>query len=332
VDSNPSRFYRGSGKSTPGVTKAWSDLNKESIPEENRHFLLGGEFAFWTDPYCYINGCVRPGSGHGGGADLFGPHRDAEFSRSAGGMLWPFGHLAAGSFWHYDGHLEVDEVASRATHRQNTLASWRGGLVCPTGCECTMTSICGEPLLPTPAPSPPAPSSKNCKWHSDTIIQGDAFETLNVQSKEECCAACLNAEGCAASEFNYLTKTCRLTRAFNAVWRNDGSLACVPLPPVPTPDPTPKPTPTPTPVPSPSPSCECAWHVDTGVHGNDIKKVVVKNRDECCGLCSETQGCVAVVFAPQDGNLCHVKRNVEAVSHPGSMACLPSERVVASLV
>merc|ERR1711957_252942 len=255
VDSNPSRFYRGSGKSTPGVTKAWSDLNKESIPEENRHFLLGGEFAFWTDPYCYINGC-----------------------------------------------------------------------------ECTMTSICGEPLLPTPAPSPPAPSSKNCKWHSDTIIQGDAFETLNVQSKEECCAACLNAEGCAASEFNYLTKTCRLTRVFDAVWRNDGSLACVPLPPVPTPDPTPKPTPTPTPVPSPSPSCECAWHVDTGVHGNDIKKVVVKNRDECCGLCSETQGCLAVVFAPQDGNLCHVKRNVEAVSHPGSMACLPSERVVASLV
>jgi len=236
VDSNPSHFYRGSGKSTPGVTKAWSDLNKQSIREENRHFLLGGEFAFWTDPYCYINGCVRPGSPRGGGADLFGPHRDAEFSRSAGGMLWPFGHLAAGSFWHYSGHLEVEEVASRATHRQNTLASWRGGWVCPTGCECTMTSICGEPLLPTPAPSPPAPSSKKCKWHSDTVIRGDAFQTLNLLSKEECCAACLNAEGCAASEFNSLTKACRLTRVFDTVWRNDGSLACVPLPPMPTPD------------------------------------------------------------------------------------------------
>merc|ERR1712048_671531 len=49
VDSNPGKFYRGGGKSCPAVTKAWSDLEPWSVPEENRSFLLGGEYAFWTD-------------------------------------------------------------------------------------------------------------------------------------------------------------------------------------------------------------------------------------------------------------------------------------------
>jgi len=203
-------------------------LEKKSIPLDRQHFLLGGEFAFWTDAYCYINGCVRPGSPRGSGADLFGPHRDKEFTLSAGGMLWPFGHLAAGSFWHYDGSLSVDEVASRAAYKHNTLAAWRGGVVCPTGCECTMTSVCGVPLLPTPAPSPPAPQSKNCKWHSDTSIEGNDFKQVNVLSKEECCAACQVTGGCAAAEFDPLTALCHLKSEFTPVWRNDGSLACVP--------------------------------------------------------------------------------------------------------
>merc|ERR1712232_1204369 len=91
--------------------------------------------------------------------------------------MGPFGHLAAGSFWHHGGNLEVDEVASRAMHKQNTLASWRGGLVCPTGCECTVTSVCGESLLPPPSPSPPAPQSKECVWRSDTGIEANDFKT-----------------------------------------------------------------------------------------------------------------------------------------------------------
>jgi len=228
VDSAPWKFYRGSGKSSPVVTNAWSDLGRNGLPEQKRHFLLGGEFAFWTDPYCYINGCVRPGSPIGGGAGLFGPHRNAEFSRSAGGMLWPFGHLAAGSFWHYSADLATDEVASRAVYEQNTLASWRGGLVCPTGCSCSMTSVCGEPLLPTPVPSPAPPQSKACEWHSDTGIDGNDFKRAAAFSKEECCALCLSTQGCAASDFNPLAQMCHLKRSFNPVWRNDGSLACVP--------------------------------------------------------------------------------------------------------
>merc|ERR1719469_1782197 len=228
VDSNPGRFYRGVGKSCPCVTKAWSDLDKNKLPEDKRRFLLGGEYAFWTDPYCYISGCVRPGSGLGAGADLFGPNTDDAFSRSASGMLWPLGHLAAGSFWHYDGSLESSEVRLRATRWQNTLAAWRGGWVCPTDCDCTMTSICGEPLLPAPVPSPPGPTSNACDWHSDTGIKGTDFKRVAVQSKEECCAACAESDGCAAGDFNPLTRVCHLKKEFTHVWRNDGSLACVP--------------------------------------------------------------------------------------------------------
>merc|ERR1712107_843081 len=208
------------------VTKAWSDLEKWKVPVENQHLLLGGEFAFWTDAWCYINGCTRPGSPRGGGADLFSPARDDEFAKSVTGMLWPYGHLAAGSFWHFVGDLEKDEAAQRANYWQNTLVSNRGGMVCPVGCDCTISSICGEPLLPPPAPSPPAPTSKNCTWKSDTGIEGNDFKKVSVASKEECCAACRNVEGCAVSDFNPMTSVCHLKRAFNPVRRNDGSLAC----------------------------------------------------------------------------------------------------------
>merc|ERR1712127_600601 len=60
VNSSPGRFYRGSGKSMSTVTKSWSDLERASVPKEHQHLLLGGEFAFWTDPYCYIHDCVKP--------------------------------------------------------------------------------------------------------------------------------------------------------------------------------------------------------------------------------------------------------------------------------
>merc|ERR1712179_134632 len=281
----------------------------------------GGEFAFWTDAWTYISGCVRPGSGHGAGYELFAPTRDAEFALSAGAQLWPFGHLAAGSYWHFDSNLEESQVAAAAVYRQNTLAAWRGGLVCPTGCDCTITSICGEPLLPTPAPSPPMPKSI-CQWKSDTALEGEPLKALEgVRSKEECCASCENHGECMVAEFNQLNSECHLHSDFNSFWRNDGSLTCIPTTTTTT---TATPSP-PTPSPTPSVGCNCEWHADTGIFGNDIKHAVVESSDDCCDLCSSTSGCVAVVFAPQDGNLCHIKRGTKPVSHPGSMACLPTE-------
>merc|ERR1712139_367372 len=94
-----------------------------------------------------------------------------------------------------------------------------------------MTSICDEPLVPAPSPSP-VPSSKACVWKSDTVLDGKESKSLVLQSKEECCAACLDSgDGCAASVFDPLTKVCSIRQDVdfaNLIWRNDGSLTCIP--------------------------------------------------------------------------------------------------------
>lgn len=231
VDSEPNKFYVCCSKSTPGVTRAWSDLGKSEVPKENRHLHLGGEVAFWTDAYCYLNDCVRPGSGAGGGHHMFDRRFDAEFSRSVGGIMWPRTHLAAGSFWNFRDDLSTDEVAQRANYKHNTLAAQRGGLVCPSGCDCDLQNICDEPIIPpTPPPPSPAPSSKHCHWQVDTGLAGnDIHKVSDVEDQRGCCAVCHETEGCAAADYNFLTKTCHLKNDINSVWRNDGSVACIPI-------------------------------------------------------------------------------------------------------
>lgn len=230
METAPDRFYLNSGKSTPGVSVAWCDLGP--VPEENRSFLLGGEVAMWTDLYCYINDCVRPNGPKGAGHELFNRSVDEAFGRSVGGMIWPRGHLAAGSFWNFRPELPKGEVAARATARQNTLASRRGGLVCPTGCDCTVGQACGAPYIPRPSTTitttstTSRPRSTTCEWRADTGLQGSDFHAEAAASKEACCALCIASERCAAADFN--GSRCHLKHSFNPVNRSDGSIACVP--------------------------------------------------------------------------------------------------------
>jgi len=91
--------------------------------------------------------------------------------------------------------------------------------------------------------------------------------------------------------------------------------------PTPAPTPAPIPPPSPPPMPTPSGSCACKWQADTGVHGNDIGRASLASEDECCDLCSGTDGCVAVVFV-HDSGICHVKRDDTPVSRVGYRACL----------
>jgi len=230
VDSEPNKFYIAGNKESQKVTNSWSDLGKDSVPIENRHLLLGGEVAFWTDEYCYINECVRPGSTKGGGHEFFGRDYDSEFARSAGGVLWPRTHQAAGSFWNFRADLSLEEVDVRANYEQNTLAARRGGLVCPSGCKCTVGTICGEPLLPpTPTPPPPAAPSKKCKWMTDHGLVANDFKSGLVSSQEDCCGWCIATAGCAAADWNPVLKECHLKKSTETIFRNDGSLACVPM-------------------------------------------------------------------------------------------------------
>lgn len=103
----------------------------------------------------------------------------------------------------------------------------------------------------------------------------------------------------------------------------------------------------PAPPPTP-PSDECDWHENTGLDGSDMKSEVVKTietKEDCCGLCKATEGCVAADFnliglETLDENLNHVEAEYkchlkEAYSpkdrFDGSIACVPralSERLV----
>jgi len=106
---------------------------------------------------------------------------------------------------------------------------------------------------PTPAPSP-APPSDACEWHSDTGLQGSDMETVIVKSKEACCGLCHATPGCAAADFDSVSKVrlgppsrkgvfletleedshplagyrCHLKTSFRLRERRDGSIACVP--------------------------------------------------------------------------------------------------------
>merc|ERR1712048_888486 len=224
VDSRPGFFYRGTSKTVPKVGKSWTDLGKAQVPVDRQRLVLGGEVAFWTDAYCYVHDCVRPNTE---GSDLFSPYFDDEFARSVSGLLWPPTNVAAGSFWHYDSTKNRDDVLVPAVYIQNTLAMWRGAMVCPSGCECSMTSVCGEPLIPAPPPSPPAPTNSSCVFKLDTGVHGDDIKRVSVQHKAECCAACLEIASFAAMVFDPLNKVCHLKRVYDPVWRNDGSFAAV---------------------------------------------------------------------------------------------------------
>merc|ERR1712046_313272 len=104
--------------------------------------------------------------------------------QSIGGMIWPRGHLAAGSFWNFRPELSKDEVAARALSHHNSLAAQRGGLVCPTGCDCTVGQKCGVPYIQQPTTTaqptttvPPTPKPTTCEWHANTGLSGSDFHS-----------------------------------------------------------------------------------------------------------------------------------------------------------
>jgi len=156
IEASPFRFYLSSKGSFPGVkgvTAAWCDLweGREGARgnASATSLLLGGEVAMWTDAYCYINDCVRPGDGPGHASVLWNRTRDEAFGRSVGGMLWPRGFLAAGSFWNYRPELSKEAVAESVMKVHTTMVAKRGGVVCPVGCQCDNLHSCGVPYVPS---------------------------------------------------------------------------------------------------------------------------------------------------------------------------------------
>ena len=156
---------------------------------------------------------MRPGDGPGPSAILWNRTRDAEFALSIGGVLWPRGFLAAGSFWHYDGALSKSELVQRVQVEHTARVAARGGIVCPVGCKCDSKNRCGQPYVPpppkpprpphpTPSPPHPQPPSSAC-----TFIQGaglhpnDAYRK-SASTKEACCGICLGDTLCSGAVSN----------------------------------------------------------------------------------------------------------------------------------
>lgn len=259
VESAPFRFYLSSGRSDPtSVTAAWCDLwqhANESSRARGKRFLLGGEIAMWTDQYTYINDCVRPHDGKPGASYLWNRSEDAAFGRSVGSMLWPRGHLAAGSFWHFPRNS-----SSRYTRPFPTTASASAAVAVAAPKEETVQTTRGQARANAPrlklqvqerVPSAAAIQHRVLIQHN-AFVAGRGGLTCPV--------------GCSCSS----TSSCGAPYA--------------PTPP-PTPRPPKPPTPPLQPTPAPAPSSLCQWLNNTALDGGVKTEKLASSKEECCGLC-----------------------------------------------
>ena len=151
IESHNKFFYLNKFARPEAMANAWADIGA-GVVTTDRHLLLGGEVSMWTDNYCDT---VQCGAGTGKppvGAALFGPERDAEFTRSIGAMIFPGAAVGAGAFWNYDTSaplLANSTVFANhlGAHTARLLA--RGVAACPSGCgyACDELSQCGVPYI-----------------------------------------------------------------------------------------------------------------------------------------------------------------------------------------
>jgi len=139
--------------------------------------------------------------------------------------------------------------------------------------------------------------SKGC---GDPSCHTDALFDLGVDLGETNDVAHLYPEILAAIKANF-------SRWFDSVSlsRTNESLCGTPSPPSP-------------PFP---PSLLCDFQNSTGVASNDLRKVPVDSKEDCCGLCREQPGCAAAVYSM---NQCHMKKSyVPTANITGSVAVVP---------
>ena len=116
--------------------KTWFNITAdEPATFEETQRVHGGEAAMWGDAYTVTNhraggdgGCMFPGS------------RDADFTESIHGCIWPRAAFAAGSWWGFNNHTkDLDEATFNAT--VSRLLS-RGVPSCP--CSTLTTNGCNQ--------------------------------------------------------------------------------------------------------------------------------------------------------------------------------------------
>jgi len=126
--------------------KTWFNITAdEPATFEQIARVHGGEAAMWGDAYTSESHRPVPQAGC-----MFPVSRDANFSVSIHGCIWPRAAFAAGSWWGFNNHTkDLDEATFNATHSR--LLS-RGIASCPcstlTTNGCSQGARCGTPFCP----------------------------------------------------------------------------------------------------------------------------------------------------------------------------------------
>lgn len=128
-------------------------------------FLWMHDWIDRSDTYCYIDQCGASTGSAPVGHALFPPQRDAEFSRSIGGMIWPRGFVGAAAFWNYNSSADPASPAFvLAIDNLNDQLQARGSYTCPSNCSCDQLTACGQPYIkPVPPSAGAALSLQSCQ-------------------------------------------------------------------------------------------------------------------------------------------------------------------------
>ncbi|XP_065890775.1 beta-hexosaminidase subunit beta-like [Dysidea avara] len=129
----------------PDFDLCWYDIGP-NFDKEQLEMLLGGEMSMWTDNYCRSHECLDDGKTPPVASWMYDKKYNDVFMQSVGGMIWPRGIAAAGSFWHYSEDVDSKSPGFLLTmFSQNSRMAKRGVLVCPSGCACDEVHRCGVP-------------------------------------------------------------------------------------------------------------------------------------------------------------------------------------------
>ena len=141
--SDFNRFYLDYDRRST-AQKTWFNITAdEPATFEQTRRVHGGESAMWSDQYTTIG---RRGAV--GASCMFPTSRDAAFTESIHGCIWPRSAFAAGSWWGFNNHTkDLDEATFNATHSR---LLDRGIASCPcsnlTHNGCSQEQRCGVPF------------------------------------------------------------------------------------------------------------------------------------------------------------------------------------------
>jgi hexosaminidase len=146
IEGNKFHFYL-SLHPLVSLSAVWTDI-AVNMTDDERRLLLGGEISFWTNDYCPSFQCGKNTRSHPQPPAYWmsDPGHDNVFSQSVGGMIWPRGIAAAGSFWNFNESLVTNSEEFLIKYQtQNQRLIDRGVISCPVHCTCDTLTKCGQP-------------------------------------------------------------------------------------------------------------------------------------------------------------------------------------------